>query len=205
MTLTLSDNFNDNSFDTAKWAKDGDAAQSIEQNQRLEITHGVNIEYNATLAFTTYDLTGNDFFVKIVDAGNQALTSHSAIFGFSKDATNKVWFNISTDTITAYKQIGGVNTQIGSGISYSSTTHVFFRFREASGTIYWDTSSDRVTWTNRWSLANPFVITAITPYMQTGCWQNEASGSYTYFDDFDISGFNSYPMMHHIQLTGGII
>jgi hypothetical protein len=34
-------------------------------------------------------------------------------------------------------------------IDYSPTQHRWFRFREAAGTTYWDTSPDGVTWTNQ--------------------------------------------------------
>lgn len=55
---------------------------------------------------------------------------------------------------TGYADAGSVN------ITYSATTHKFLRLREDGTNVYWDTSPDGSTWTNRRTLATPAWVTA---------------------------------------------
>ncbi|MBB1253189.1 hypothetical protein H3146_07365 [Streptomyces sp. OF3] len=48
----------------------------------------------------------------------------------------------------------------GTEITYSPTTHLWLRIRETGGTLYWDTSPDGTTWTNRRNIAAPAWIAA---------------------------------------------
>jgi len=185
VAANLKDNFDDNSYNTAKWVKEGDGAQVLEQNTQLEITHAAASEYNTSASVKAFNLTGSSMFAEIVDVGNQGLASHEAILGLRLDASNALWFTCNGGNLKAYKKVAATTTQVGSNITYNATTHKYWRIRESSGTTYWDTSTDSLTWTNRWSVANPFAVTGIEPYLQTGS-TGEASGSYTYFDDFNI-------------------
>jgi hypothetical protein len=45
-------------------------------------------------------------------------------------------------------------------VTYNATTHLFLRLREDGTNLYWDTSPDGTTWTNRRTLATPAWITA---------------------------------------------
>lgn len=179
------DDFNDNSI-SATWSKEGTAAEVLEQNRRMEIAHTATAEYNALATANSFDLTSKTVQVKVTDVGNQSLTSHEVILGVRKDTNNTVWFTCSGGNLMAFKKVATVQTQVGASIAYNSTTHAWWRLRESSGTIFWDTSPDGSTWTNRWSLTNPFAITSVTAAVQSGCWQNEASGSFGYFKNFRI-------------------
>ncbi len=199
---TLSDNFNDNSL-AAKWNKtnSADPAQVLEQNSRIEITHSTGAQYNSLESTDYYDLVASNFYVKLTDVGNQALVSHSAIVGLQKDTNNKLYFDVNQGNLYAWKIVAGVQTQIGSSITYSGSTHLYLRLREASGTVYFDTSPDTVTWTNRWNLANPFTLSLIQPFLQTGCYATEASGSRAYFDDFNIAPATSVGITKQLIYT----
>lgn len=189
-TGSIIEDFEWGTIDTIKWstALSANAARVNEENQYLYISHPDFSEYNSLHAATTYDLTGSSFYVTITDAGNQSITSHEAIVGVYLDANNVVWFVISGGNISAYKKVAGIQTQIGASVAYDSTNHKRIRFSESAGTITIDTSPlGAFNFTNRWSVANPFAITAIKPYMQSGCWQFEAAGgSYAAFDNFNL-------------------
>lgn len=188
LTSTLIEDFEWGTLNSNKWSTSisSDASKVSVSSLALVISHIATAAYNGIIAATTYDLTASSFYVQLVDAGNQSLTSHEAILGLQLDANNQVWFTVSGGNVSAYKKVASVQTQVGSSIAYNSTTHAWLRIREASGTIYWDTSSDGTNWTNRWSLVNPFAITSIKPYMQSGCWQTEVSGSSATFDNFNL-------------------
>ncbi len=187
--ISLSDDFNDNST-SASWTKAdaADSSQVNEQNGRVEITHASTSQYNSLTTSGTYSMVDKHFYVKLADAGNQSLPSHAAIIGMHLDSNNVIWLDVSSNVISAYKRVAGTLTQIGSSIAYNSTTHAWFRFAVSGGAIYWDTSTDGTTWTNRWHTAAPFSMTAMYTYLQTGAWQTESSGSYAYFDNYNTLG-----------------
>lgn len=182
---TVSDNFNDNTDASGIWTASGDATQVKEQNNRTEITHAATVEYNTRYLTLTKNLTDSDFHIKLTDAGNQALTSHEAIFGIQRDSSNKLYFSVSGNTLYAYKVINGAAAVSIGSTAYNSSTHAYLRIRESNGVIFFDTSSDGISYTNRFYLIAPFPIGNVQAYMQSGCWNNEASGSYAYFDDFN--------------------
>lgn len=184
-TSSLVDNFNSNSL-SANWTKSGDSAQVNNQNGRIEITHTATAQYNQLTTTTTYSLTSSNFFAQIVDAGNQVFVSHQCVFGLMLDANNSCYMTATNGQFQAWKKVAGALTQIGSNITYSPTTHRWWRISESAGTMSFDSSPDGNTWTNRWTVANPFAITAISPYMQSGCYATESSGSYSYFDNYNF-------------------
>ncbi|MGW5126673.1 hypothetical protein ACWEQ7_21985 [Streptomyces sp. NPDC004069] len=74
-------------------------------------------------------------------------------------------------------------------LTYSGTTHRWWRLREQGGTVYWDTSQDGVTWTNRRSLATPaWVKGAKTLRLETPAYStNSASTSYAEFAHLNVA------------------
>ncbi len=182
---TLKDNFNDNSFDSAKWSAQGTGGTVLEQNSRLEISHAASISYNYALSQEYFDFTGDGMSMEVVNAGNMALTSHEAGFLVEIDSTNQLWMFVGSGVIKAYKLVANVQTQVGTQITYSAVSHRFIRIRESAGTWYYDTSADGVTWTNRWTLAHPFSTKIAKVRIYSQCWQAEASGSFGYFDSFN--------------------
>lgn len=188
-TSTLKDDFQWGDLDTNKWdtSFSSDAGQIVLSSLYCHIAHTAASQYNSIYAATTYDLTGSNYYVNLIDAGNQALTSHEAILGLYKDGDNKVWFNVSGGNLSVFKKVAGAQAQVGSSTAYSSTNHAWLRIREASGTLHFDTSADGSSWSADFqTLANPFAITAIKPYLESGCWQAEASASYADFGSFNV-------------------
>lgn len=185
---SLQDSFNAPTFNSTLWTK-SDSADTTQVNQRngqMEVAHTAAVQYNALSSIGTYDLTSSAAFVRVVDAGNQALTSHEVILFIALDASNKTWISINSGSVAAWKKIAGTNTFIASGPSFLTGKGMWLRIRESAGTIYYDTSTDSRIWTNFASLINPFVVTALVASVQSGCYNAEASPSYAYFDNFNL-------------------
>ena len=72
---------------------------------------------------------------------------------------SRLQFRDQAANLSARYTIGGVGTTLAT-LTYSATDHAWLRLREAAGTVFWDTSPDGVTWTNRAS------TTAISPAMR---------------------------------------
>ena|ERR1700756_5678384 len=185
---SFQDSFNAGSI-SGSWstANAADATQVLAFGGGIEITHTATSQYNALTTASTYDLTGNGFFVQVQSVGNQALVSHETIIGLNLDASNSLWMGSANGQIYAWVNVATVHTQVGSSKSYIAASHRWWRIRESLGTIYYDTAPDGKVWTNQWNTANPFAITAISPYIQSGNWQNEASGSFSIFDNYNTN------------------
>lgn len=103
----------------------------------------------AVIGFGTYALTGSSFSVKVPQAVsganvNQVLRLAPGPFAW----TRSLGFWLENGNLFAYVETNETPTAIAT-LTYSPVTHAFWRVRESGGTIFWDTSSDGVTWTNR--------------------------------------------------------
>jgi hypothetical protein len=186
---SFSDNFDDNSL-SGSWALTGSVGKVFERSHRIEINHNtIANDYNQIITSSTYDINESNFFVRLLDAGNQALTSHGAIFFIRKNAddTNKLFFTVTNSVIQCFKVVATVQTQVGSDTAYVAATHKWLRFREAGTTLYWDYSTDGSSWNNLQSLANPFGTTSFQIGLQSGIYNAETSPSYAIFDDLNTT------------------
>jgi hypothetical protein len=112
--------------------------------------------------------------------------SREAFFMLSGAAGNQLQWARSGDTFAARYSVGGTWTE-GPALTYSPTTHAWWRIHSAAGNVMWDTSADGLTWQNQWSVANPFPITAMTVNMICGYWGTETASS------MSIDNFNTGP------------
>lgn len=172
---TLSDDFNDNSLDTAKWTGSNLYAET---NGQIQLTSPVNSSDAPDIqSVNQYSLIGSYGYIKVVYAGEQTISSFYLYpLILSVDFSNNIWWEIQGNTIRASYQVAGVETVLAS-TTYDSTAHIYLKIREASGTTYWDYSSDGATWTNFASVANPITLTALTLTIQA--WKSTASGNST--------------------------
>lgn len=186
---SFSDNFDDNSL-SASWAATGSVGKIFERSHRLEINHGTIInDYNQIITTSTYDINESNFFVKLIDAGNQALASHGAIFFIRKsgDDTNKIFITVTGNLIQCFKVVVGVQTQVGSNVAYDTAVHKWLRFREAGTTLFFDYATDGSSWTNITSFANPFGTTSFNIALQSGIYSAEATPTYAIFDNLNTT------------------
>lgn len=157
---TLIDNFNDGTIG-ANWGNSyGGVSESGGQAHVPCTTSyaGYQTAYSWTLA-------GASFYVAVtsVPAPSTATEAYTSVFVNHPDiATNgtRVGFVINTVTgllrcknDTGYFDAGSVD------ITYSAVDHKFLRLREDGTNVYWDTSPDGTTWTNRRTLATPAWVT----------------------------------------------
>ncbi|MFJ9633806.1 hypothetical protein ACIRU8_39540 [Streptomyces sp. NPDC101175] len=92
-------------------------------------------------------------FVNAPNIGDNTDPLYGCRIGF---VINTVTGKLRCKNDAAYFDAGSVD------ITYSATTHKFLRLREDGTNVYWDTSPDGSTWTNRRTLATPAWVTAST-------------------------------------------
>ncbi len=139
---------------------------------------------NGYYSAATYDITGDGAFVTV---GTMVATGVAAyaLWGFLIDASNQIrWFQQS-GTLKAQKIVAGITTDLFS-VTWSSTTHKYLRIRESGGTIFFDTSTNGTSWTNRASIVGvPFAVTALYVEIVAGCGNVASPGSFK-LDEFNV-------------------
>lgn len=181
---TLSDNFNDNSINTAIW----DADNATESGGQLSISLSTGQgTFNGLYSDSTYDLTASYAHVQLVSAGSLAVNTAELYPVELYDATQSDYLywalEYASDELVAYKIDGSLSELYR--VAYNSSTHAWLRIREASGTIYFDSSTDGLNWTNRASTTVGFAVTALHGAMDA---TNPSSGSTTaVFDNWNVT------------------
>ncbi len=184
---TLHDDFDDNSTNSTLWGGAySSSATYAETGGQLEITlssGGVN--YAGYVSTDVYDLTESSIYVKVPTMCNTATTAE-AIFTLHNSAnTNKVEIMQEQGTLYFRHVISGSATNLAS-VTYNGSTHLWWRISETGGTVYWDTSTDGSSWTNRYSESTPIDITALKVELSAGTYAVVASPGTVEFDNFNI-------------------
>jgi len=121
----------------------------------------------------TWTLAGASFYVSVtnVPAASTATEAYTSLFVNAPgigDNTNPLYgtrIGFVINVVTGQLKMSSESSYFDAGavsIAYSGTTHKFLRLRETGGTVFWDTSPDGTTWTNRRTLATPAWVTAST-------------------------------------------
>lgn len=203
LTGSQTDNFNDNSIDTAKW-QNNSGARITEVNNQIEITTLTTAGYYSLETKEWQSLYNSSVSVKLTSAGNQTLVSLEVypIVISSNAGLNTLEFIVSGGTVFMFKRESGVSTNLGGSFTYNAVTHLYFRIREQDGLVYFDTSADGTTWTNRRTIATPMSLNRIKPVFQVGNYAVEASGTLASFDDYNITGSGT---LYSQSLTESIV
>lgn len=156
------------------------SATKAETGGQAVLTLPSSIAGSHLAAYTTagtYDLTGDQFVWNIATMVATGVAA-TAYFQLLTDAagTKQLYWRQVSNAITARTIVGGVDTQLFTA-TWSAATYKYLRIREASGTIFFDSSTNGTSWTNRASVANPFVVTSMLVQFAAGCGNVASPGS----------------------------
>lgn len=155
----LIDNFNDNEIGP-NWGDSYGGVTETGGQARVPLVADTYAGYQTGRAWT---LAGATVYLKIptlpavstgTDVGVHFMVTSNVdgtAIGFK---INVVTGNLRMQSNVAYFDAGAVE------ITYSAVNHLWLRLREDGTNIYWDTSPDGSTWTNRRTLATPAWVTA---------------------------------------------
>lgn len=110
---------------------------------------------------TTYSLISSQALMSVTSVSGASAANTDCVLRLKADASNYVQIFYEAGTIFFSKVVATVQTNITS-TAYSAATHAWWQIRESSGTTYWETSKDGLTWTTQTSQANPITLTALT-------------------------------------------
>lgn len=145
---------------------------------------------------TNWDLTAS-YMLFQVTMPNVGLGSTAFIAAAEASSGNSVQFLWLPNSLYMREAVSNVNSD--TSITYDSVAHKWLRIREASGTVYWDTSPDGATWTNRRTKASSLTLTSVYVLLLAGCGGSETSPGVAIIDNFNIPGTPSPPAQ-----TGGM-
>lgn len=183
----LIDNFNDNTTDTSKWTAFNAPSETGGTLQITSTLAGIYRGYTSG----AYTLKNSETSMELVDAGNQALASWEVypvqVLKFNSGSTNNTSWYVSGGNIQVFIKVAGVRSSIFTA-TYSNATYRFLRIRESGGTVFYDSSPDSVTWTNRASIAVTSLWDINEVYVEptAGNWQTEASTTTAILDNFNV-------------------
>lgn len=190
VSVSSSDDFNDNSIDATKWYKGSfyvgydPNVTVLEQNNRLEITtlNTTGSHYNGLLSQRTYDVYGSAVWVEIPQAGSGVPVDTSLVLF---DPNNSIEAVLENGVIYFVRNIGGTPTY-AADLTYNATNHRWWRIRhqQSDDTFYFDTSPDGSTWTNQRSHARSTLpLTEKRVALQAGSWGASAVET-IHFDNY---------------------
>ena len=155
---TLTDNFNDGTIG-ANWGNSYGGVSETGGKARVPCTTGF-AGYQTAYSWT---LAGASLFVKVttVPTAGVATECYCGVLVNSPTAGTRIGFTINAvaGLLRCKNDVGYFDGGVVE-IAYNATTHAFLRLREDGTNVYWDTSPDGSTWTNRRTLATPAWVTA---------------------------------------------
>lgn len=207
-TATFSDNFNDNNFGTDWTVAGGEGNESNTGGMvRMVLPSGL-FHYGTVDSLGNYDLTASYSYSQLVEDGNFASQNDrlfvQPLFLYRDDAgfLESLSWNIEGDVGVPASLVAQYDTGSASPTdvwtdTYDPAVHKWFRIREASGTIFWDTSVDGVTWTNRTSVATPAIdITSLQIELYA-----DSDGAVSHTVRFDNYNF---PLNNNISVSDSV-
>lgn len=188
----LQDAFDDGTLNGTLWKVSNQVGGTVTETSALELAPFANTDATALLVESKalYSLVGSSAYVRtdevVSSSGNVAQQ-----FSLKQDSNNKVYWAIEGGVLSAKRKMDG-NGDTLAQLPYSATDHRWLRLREDGGTIFWDTSADGSSWTNRtsWVVPTGFKPGALTVtfYVETFGGGSPAPGSARY---------------SHLNTTGG--
>ncbi len=146
--------------DTGKWAKVGTRADLAGGSLTLDLAPDTSFHGRSSVA--GWDLHDSDIYLRVnTFPVIQTADPQSPIFLRARaSAGNEARFNVQGGFMTMTEEAGGVIS--ATVIGHNQSTMRYLRLREAAGTLFWDTSPDGLTWTQRRSKTRGITLTSAT-------------------------------------------
>jgi hypothetical protein len=178
---TLTDNFN--TKDTTKWVWGGAAAVSGGQLVIPPDSAGANYIYAAV----SYDLTNDACYVQVVQQGNGTAGDYQPFRLGNVGTNNYLEFSLNGLGALGVAVYVAATSVHSNSYTYDPVAHAWLRIRHSSGTVYFDTSPDSVTWTNLDSwVVSGFDITWMTPTFFGGVLSSGTATQNSIYDNVNL-------------------
>jgi len=197
----VSDDFDDNSFDTSKWSEYETSCVNSEANQQLEQVYSANTsgaECDTSTLTTSYNFDEMQVNVNLVQVASPGVDNIFLIGNIGSSYGDRAMWLCSSATCYTYIQsdysaIAGCGSTYCSSESITPGANTYLKFREESGMFYFEYSTDaKETWNTSYSTPSmniPFSLSS-TRVVMSG-YEYSGTGATTentlIFDNFMIS------------------
>jgi hypothetical protein len=184
--FSFQDDFSGSSF-SANWSNWGGENITV-SGGTANITTGSNQwTYVGFECADRYDLTGKAAWIQVVEAGTQQSGYRCYQIDVQKASGESLYWFILNGNAEAWSAEGGGSPTYTKRGEVTHTDGDWYRVREDSGTIYWDHSSDGISWDNVASLANPFAVTSMLTVHYTEIFNTGQSSTVAKLDNYNIT------------------
>lgn len=196
---TLTDNFDDNSINATTWGTYQPGTSTVtETSQQIQFAPQASTVDTQALLYSnaSYDLTNDSVRANFIQGCSGSIDNVMFLY---LDANNAVKFIWNGGTLYADKVVAGVETTPASA-SVTLGANTWIRFREASGTLYWEYSTNnQSSWTTLYSVADPFSMTTLQLNLQAYEWGSTASPGTMIFDNVNYTPSVASPAVNTSQ------
>ncbi|MGW1158423.1 hypothetical protein ACWD5Q_06520 [Streptomyces sp. NPDC002513] len=189
----LGDDFDDGRINSTLWPTL--AGGPTETGGRLRIPVSTAADASV-LSARTWTLVGSKLTAKLATvpaAGTSTNAAASMWVNSTTSGTRIGWrFDALAGVIAAMSQTG-FSDGSPTNLTYSAIDHAWLRVREASGTVYWETSPDGYTWVVRRTLATPSWVTSQTHAVE---FPTTRTGGTSDYIEWDLVGATVKPRLY---------
>ncbi|MFI9598944.1 chitosanase [Streptomyces sp. NPDC052043] len=191
LVASLVDNFDDNQINTVLWPDNYGSPAPTETGGRARVPCGS--DYCAYQSASVYALAGSGAFIRMwPPEKNGAVAEAYASFQLASAAAPEgTAITISVNTATGKIRFSSnVDYWDDNAVSltYDATNHAWLRIRETGGTLYWDTSANGISWTNRRTLPTPAWVTAAKDVsVSMEAHRDAGTLNYAEFDNLNVT------------------
>lgn len=193
-TATLQDTFNAG-HNTTLWDATQDPGSTVTFiRNRVEIQAPTGLgdpSYGYLYSKSGYDLTDSSAHVEVVQSADAveadiAGTGLSLILDRNNSTRYALGIAVYPDYILFYRFVNGAYADSAAALPYDPVAHRWLRIQHSGTTVYWDTSADGVSWTNRASWVPSFYVWNLYVQLYSGLEANAASSpTLGVFDNFN--------------------
>lgn len=157
------------------WTYSGTAAVSSAQLVLVPTT-GYS---NKIDSVATYDLTSSAIYVQVLSApiGNGGIDTYLKLY----NGTNEISFFVEAGNLYMNESVSG--TPNTTSVTYSATTHAWWRIRHDGTNLLWETAPDGTTWTTRRTKLPGATWSAVTAQLMAGYFGTEPTPGQSIFDN----------------------
>ncbi|MFS8066493.1 MAG: hypothetical protein ACMG6S_08990 [Byssovorax sp.] len=184
---TFKDDFNDGVRSRA-WDRSWEDSKGMldETGGKLVVTLVPNAEGSASyVSASAFDLTSSSLLIEVPSAVSSANGSKTRIALVGPGDQGVEISELQGQLHFSYRVLNG--WQLLGTVLYAPVQHRWWRLRESSNTLYWDTSPDGKAWLNQAQLSPvPFPIEALDLYVGSDGWAAQPSPGVSSFDNLNL-------------------
>lgn len=144
--------------------------------------------YNSLATAAVYSIAGSQLSARVwppAAGGATVATAAVEVESATGGTTLMMEINVVAGTLTLQSRAGYADANAVT-ITYDPAAHAYLRLREAAGSVFWETSPNRGTWTIRRTAATPVWVAASTARVRLSTHRDAGVVDYAEFDDVNL-------------------